>query len=99
MKLTVSGENLVERLALALGIPPVALLDTHISFRRARTIMVGTKLGIFDVLADAPLTSAVVAARCGTSPVGTEKLLNALTGAGYLKFRNGQFALSSVARK
>lgn len=99
MKLKVSGENLFEKAALALGIPPVTLMDTHMSFLRARAIMVGTRLGVFDALAAAPLTAAVVAERCGTSMTGTAKLLNALTGSGYLEFSHGAFALSPVARK
>src|SRR5262245_49493776 len=99
MKLSVSGENLVERAALALGIPPVTLMHTHMSFLRARAIMVGTKLGLFDALAEGPLDAAAVAARCDTSPAGTAKLLHALTGSGYLTFKNGAFSLSSLARK
>ncbi len=99
MKLTVSGENGIERLLLALGIPPVTLMDTHMAFMRARSIMVGTKLGLFDALSAGPLTADVVASRCSTSAIATEKLLNALVGSGYLRFRDGHYALSSIARK
>src|SRR5256885_1787489 len=99
MKLTVSGENLIERAALALGIPPVTLMDTHMSFMRARAIMVGVKLGLFDAIAAGAGTAAAVAAQCRTSPVGTMKLLNALAGSGYLTFNGGEFALTAVARK
>jgi SAM-dependent methyltransferase len=99
MKLKVAGENPIERIALALGIPPVTLMDTHVSFLRARTIMVATKLGLFDALASAPLDAAAVAARCGTAPAATEKLLNALAGSGYLHFASGVYSLSPVARK
>lgn len=99
MKLTVAAEHPIERLVLALGIPPVTLMDTHMSFMRARAIMVGTKLGVFDALAGAPLDAAEVARRCATSPAATEKLLNALVGSGYLTFRSGAYSLSAVARK
>jgi SAM-dependent methyltransferase len=99
MKLTVSPENPLERLVLALGIPPITLMDTHVSFMRARAIMVGTKLGLFDALAAGPLGAAAVARQCGTAPGSTEKLLNALVGSGYLTFRNARYALSSTARK
>ena len=99
MKLTVSPENPIERLLLALRIPPVTLMDTHMSFMRARAIMVGTKLGVFDALAAAPLAAAAVAERCGTAAASTEKLLNALVGSGYLAFAGGRYALSPVARK
>jgi SAM-dependent methyltransferase len=99
MKLVVAAENPIERIALALGIPPVTLMDTHMSFMRARAIMVGTKLGIFETLAPAPLTADAVAARCGTAPGATEKLLNALAGSGYLQFGSGVYSLSPLARK
>jgi hypothetical protein len=38
MKLAVAAENPIERLLIALGIPPVILMDTHVSFMRARAI-------------------------------------------------------------
>src|SRR5258708_3113375 len=99
MKLAVTGENLIERLLIAFGIAPVTLIDTHMSFMRARAIMVGVKLGVFDVLASGALRSAEVARRCGTSLAGTEKLMNALVGSGYLRFARGAYELSAVARK
>ena len=99
MKLTVSGENSLERIALALGIPPVPLMETHLSFLRARAIMVATRLGIFDALASAPATAATVASRCRTAPPATTKLLNALVGCGYLRFGGDRYRLAPVARK
>jgi SAM-dependent methyltransferase len=99
MKLTATGENLIERLLIAFGAAPVTLLDTHMSFMRARAIMVGVKLGIFDVLASGALTAADATTRCGTSLAGTEKLMNALVGCGYLRFARGTYELSAVARK
>jgi SAM-dependent methyltransferase len=99
MKLKVSGENLIETAALAMGIPPVTLMHTHMSFMRARAIMVGVKLGVFDVLNDAPQTAAGVAERCHLSTTGTTKLLNALTGSEYLTFDAGVYALTPMARK
>lgn len=99
MKLSVSGENFLERAALALGIPPTTLMHTHMSFLRARAIMVGVKLGVFDALVDGPLDAAAVARQCDTSVAGTAKLLHALTGSGYLTFTHDTFALSAFARK
>ena len=99
MKLTVSAENPIERVVLALGLAPVTLMDTHMSFMRARAIMVGTKLGVFDALASGALPATAVAERCATSPTATVKLLNALVGSGYLTFARGAYGLSAVARK
>ena len=89
MKLTVSGENPIERVVLALGLAPVTIADTHIAFMRARAIMVGVKLGIFEALTAGP-ASVQDARQCGTSEAGTQKLLNALVGSGYLRFRSGK---------
>lgn len=92
-------ENPVERLIARLNLAPRPLLETQMAYTLARLIMVGTKLGVFEAVADGPATPQQVAARCGTSPVGTEKLLFALTGAGYLKAEDGAFALTPVSRK
>ena len=98
MRLKVAPDNPLERIGLALGIPPVTLMDTHMAFIRARAIMVGTKLGIFDALMHGPLAAAEIAARCGTSPNATAKLLTALAGSGYLRARGGRFAPTSTSR-
>ena len=99
MKLTVAAENPIERVVLALGVAPVTLMDTHVSFMRARAIMVGMKLGVFDALVSGALTSTDVANRCGTSPPATEKLMNSLVGSGYLRFDRDTYSLTAVARK
>jgi ubiquinone/menaquinone biosynthesis C-methylase UbiE len=57
------------------------------------------KLGIFEALVEGPASLQGVASRCGTSAAGTQKLLNALVGSGYLRFRSGKYALAPVARK
>jgi SAM-dependent methyltransferase len=99
MKLTVAAESAMERLILALNIAPVTLLDTHMSFLRARAIMVGTKLGVFDALATGSATAAETARRCGTAPAATEKLMNALVGSGYLRCARGAYRLSKIGKK
>jgi SAM-dependent methyltransferase len=99
VKISVVPENPMEWLLIALRIPPAPLADTHLSVMRTRTIMVGTKLGVFDVLAKKPLPAAEVAKQCCTSPRATEKLLNALVGSDYLEFSQGDYRLSAVTRK
>lgn len=99
MKLSVSGENPLERLALAFGLAPVTLVDTHMSFLRARAIMVATKLGVFDALAQGPLGAEDLSVRCGTAPQAMPKLLNALVSSGYLRFVKGAYALTPLTRK
>ena len=92
-------ENPIERVIARLNLAPQPLLETQMAFSLSRLIMVGTKLGVFEALADGPATTAEIADRCGTSEVGTEKLLFALTGAEYLSAENGGYALTPVARK
>ena len=99
MKLKVVAESPIEQIILRLGIAPVTLMDTHISMLRARAIMVGTKLGIFDAIANGARTVETVAAKCGTDEFATGKLLGALTGSGYLAYAGGRYDLTPVSRK
>jgi 2-polyprenyl-3-methyl-5-hydroxy-6-metoxy-1,4-benzoquinol methylase len=70
------------------------------AFLLARTIMVATKMGILDALADNPRSAEEVAAACGTKPFPTQKVLNALVGARYVRVTSDQqYALAPVARK
>jgi SAM-dependent methyltransferase len=99
MKLGVIPENLLERLLMAINIVPTPIFDTQVAFMLARTIMVGTKLGIFEALARKSLTATEIAAQCQTDPPATVKLLNALVGAGYLRADGDCYSLTAVTRK
>ncbi len=99
MKIGIIPENMLERAALAAGVVPRPLFDTHVAMMLARTIMTATKLGVFEALASGPLTADRVAARCGTDPRATEKLLTALAGSGYVRAEQAQYVLAPVARK
>jgi SAM-dependent methyltransferase len=99
VKLVVRGENPLEQLAIALGLAPVTLVDTQMSFIRARAIMVATRIGLFEALAGGPLGAREIADRCGTAPAATVSLLNALVGSGYLRFANARYRLTTIARK
>lgn len=92
-------ENPVEWVIARLNAAPRPLLETQMAYTLARLIMVATKLGLFEALTDGPATADQVAERCGTNPVGTEKLLFALAGAGYLRAQDGGYALTPVSRK
>lgn len=99
MKLSIAAENPMERLVAAFGLAPAPIMHTHMSFLRARAILVATKLGLFEALADRPLPAREVADRCGTAVAPTEKLLNALVGAEYVAFGDGAYALTPMARR
>jgi 2-polyprenyl-3-methyl-5-hydroxy-6-metoxy-1,4-benzoquinol methylase len=99
MRLGPVAENPVEWAIGRLNLAPRPLLETQMAYTLARLIMVGVKVGVFEALTDGKATSADVAKRLGTSAVGTDKLLFALAGAGYLKAENGTYELAPVSRK
>jgi SAM-dependent methyltransferase len=99
MRIGAIAESLAERVTLATGILPTPLVDTLLALLLARTVMVATRLGIFDALIEGPLDAGGVAARCGTHPEATTKLLDALVGARYLRANRERYVLARVARK
>src|SRR5262245_28878088 len=99
MKIGAIPERPVELILSLLGLVPTPLLDTFQAIVRARAIMVGSKLGVFDVLEDGPITSTEIAERLGTNQHATEQLLNCLVGAGYLRFTKPRYRLTRTARK
>jgi SAM-dependent methyltransferase len=99
MKLGGIPQSPVEVMATMLRLLPQPLLETQIAMLLARTIMEGSRLGVFEALKDHPLTADEVAARCGAQPRALAKLLNALAGCEYLRFEAGRYDLAPVARK
>ena len=99
MRLGVIAENLTERAVLQSNGAPEPLLETQMAFSMARSIMAGVKLGLFEAASDGARSATDIAKTCATHPAATEKLLNALTGCGYFRFRNGVYTLTPKAEK
>ncbi len=99
MRIGVIPENFIEHIVLRLGVVPTPLMDTMMAMLLARTIMVGTKIGVFESLAKGSLTANELALRCQIHPEPALKLINALVSAGYLHLRGDQYSLAPVARK
>src|SRR6266581_1487107 len=99
MRLNASPENLLERIALRAGVVPTPLGDTVVAMTLARTIMVATKLGVFEALAKAECNAQEIATRCGLDRHATEALLFALAGAGYVRSKATHYTLAPLARK
>ena len=99
MRLGAIPHGVMERIAFALGLVPTPLLDSIIALLLARTVMVATRLGVFETMAAQPCSAEDVASQCGTAPAATRKLLDALVAAGYLRLRGGRYALAPVARR
>ena len=99
MRFGAKADNPLEALIARLNLAPRPLVETQMAFTLARLIMVGTKLGVFDAVAGGATTPDQVAERCGTSRVGTEKLLFTLAASGYLRAADGGYKLTAVSRK
>src|SRR5690242_3955447 len=99
MRLGAIPRGVVERIAFVLGLVPTPLLDSIIALLLARTVMVATRLGVFETIARQPRRVEDIAKQCQTAPAATHKLLDALVGAGYLRLRGGLYSLAPVARR
>jgi len=98
MRYGIIAEGPIERIGLASGQVPTPMLEPY-GAGFARTLMVATKLGVFEALAAAPLSPAAVAERCGTDGRATEKVMNLLVGMRYLRrSSDGTYRLTKLAR-
>ena len=96
---TVGSDSLLERVALASGQVPRALVLQSLCMGYARCLGAGLRLGVFEALASGPLDAPGVAAATGCHPIGMATLLSGLNGAGLLVHRAGQFRLSREAKR
>jgi SAM-dependent methyltransferase len=99
MRVGAIPEGLIERIVMRLNIAPKPLVDTQMAFTLGRVIMAAADLGVFEVLAKGPATSAEVAERLGTDPDATDKLLFTLGASDYLRHRDGRYELTRTSRK
>ena len=76
---------------------PAAVLHLIDAFRHSKTMFTAVKLGIFDLLADAPQTAEALAAELGANPEALERLLHGCVGLGLLEQRGATFCNSDVA--
>ncbi len=91
--------TLLERLLIGLGIAPRPMFDTSLGIGRAKAILVGNKLGIFEKLAVHPMSARELADVLSVSEHGISLLLDALYGVGYVQRKRGQYTNASVAQK
>jgi SAM-dependent methyltransferase len=99
MKVGAIAENPLDRLVLAFHLGPVPLLETMMMMLLARSIMVATRVGIFETLASGALSARDVAEHCAIHPGATTKLMNALVASDYLRLNGDQYSLTSMTRK
>jgi hypothetical protein len=99
MKYGTIPENLFERLAMLSGKVPLPVLDAIFSLMKARSLMAGVRLGVFEALGDGPRTAAAVAAARDLDAECTGLLLRMLTFAGYVDQKGDRFSLSALGRR
>lgn len=101
MQLRTVPDNPLEALAMAANVVPRPVFDTLIAAGLARTVMVASKVGVFDALAGKSATTEEVAGACSTAIGATEHLLVALASCGYVTARaaTGSWSLTAMARK
>lgn len=99
MRLRLTSLNPFERLLVATGLYPTPLLYGFWGMASSRVLMAAVELGVFDALAERPLAPAEVARVTDCDEVGTEALLNALNGFGYVRRRAGLYRNSAAVRR
>ena len=99
MRYGLIAESPLERIGFASGAVPTPMLEPYgAAFGRA--LMVATRLGIFDALADGPLGAEAVAEHCAIDPWAAGKLMNLLVGMRYLRRSgDGLYRLTGPAKK
>ena len=114
MRLQIVPGSLSETLALPTGKVPLPVLDTLLPLVKARALMAGERLGVFEALREGPVSVAALADRLGLDADSLALCLRVLTAArgrarstcpgragpsGYLRQRGGRFRLSPVAHR
>ena len=91
--------SLVERLALASGLVPVPILDTLFGMLKARVVMAGVSLGVFEGLALESHTAPSLAAALTLDADCLDMLLRCLVYCGYLELHGDRFSLSALGTR
>ena len=91
--------DLSERLALAFGKVPIPLLDSLYGILKARTLMAGVRLGVFEALNAGPQKSSELAGRLKLDERFLDLLLRNLVLAGYLNQKDYVYKLSKLGRR
>ncbi|MGI9384301.1 MAG: methyltransferase [Methyloligellaceae bacterium] len=99
MKIAAVPETIVERLIALAGLAPTPIIDTFHAVIVARSVMVATRLGVFEAVAAGAATAAEIAQRLDADARATEKLLNVLVAIGYLRCRAGRYTVTRLARR
>lgn len=92
MNLGLTSWNPFTKILAAFGVIPTPLLTGYWGMMSSRSLIAAVNLGVFESLAAGPKTPEEVAEEVGLDLIGTEALLNALNGFGYVRRRSGRYA-------
>ena len=99
MRYGIIPTRMIERIGLACGRVPVPLVDAVFGPLKARAIMAGVSLGVFEALRDGEHTAAALAWELGLDADALTLLLRALVVCDYLEQRGDRFVLAPLARR
>lgn len=99
MRVGIIPENLMERVAMWLGVIPTPIVATFPPIVFARCAIAATRLGIFTALAEGPCTVEEIVTHCHTQPRPTRLLLDALVSLRYARCHKGIYSLTPATRR
>lgn len=99
MRLSLTGGNLAEWLALRLGVIPDPAAQAWGGMALSGVLIAAVRTGIIDRLALRPATSGEIAAELGLDPEPARLLLECLRASGQARVRGGRYELSRSGRR
>lgn len=99
MNIGLATWNPLLKLAALTAWLPTPMLLGYWGMMSSRALIAGVELGVFDLLAEEPGSAKDIAASLGTDPTGTEALLNALNGFGFLRRSRGVYRNGRAVRR
>jgi SAM-dependent methyltransferase len=99
VRLIPAGDDLLERLAIALNLAPLPGAHAMFGMPAARTVVVAQRVGLLGRLAERRWGSSELAAELELTEPGTRLLLDCLVAGGHVAERDGRYGLSRQARR
>ncbi len=91
--------TLLENILARLNVLPIPLVDTPLSAGIAKVLVTACEIDLFDTLGKQRMTLEALAQKVDCNPQGLQLLLQLLVSAGYLKYKDEQYANTAVARR
>ena len=99
MRYTIEPHGAAERLAVWLGLAPIAAIDVLVPLVQTRAIMAAVKLGVFEALRDGARTPQEVAQSCQLDDDCLQLLLRVLASTRYARQHGARYALTRLGRR